>query len=114
LVLAPQPAQKRALRPCADAVAPAALPVQSILAHLLATYGPQARVRLNTTYRLHQELCELPSQLWYQGDLHPAATTATRRLELPVVRQSDLVDAILAPQAPLSLVMADQCIDTAS
>src|SRR4029450_6011028 len=111
LVLAPQPAQKRALRPCADAVAPAALPAQSILAHLLATYGPQTRVRLNTTYRLNQELCELPSQLWYQGDLHPAATTATRRLELPVVRQSDLVDAILAPQYPVTLVLADHTTD---
>src|SRR5262249_48050390 len=53
VVLGPQPAQE------------AALPAQSILAHLLTTYGPQARVRLNTTYRLNQALCELPSQLWY-------------------------------------------------
>src|SRR4030095_13834918 len=119
VVLGPQPAQERAktrpLRPCArtcpDAVAPAALPAQSILAHLLVTYGPQARVRLNTTYRLNQELCQLPSQPWYQGDLHPAAANATRRLELPVVRQSDLVDAILAPQHPVTLVLADHTTD---
>src|SRR5262249_53226625 len=94
-----------------DAVAPAALPAQSILAHLLVTYGPQARVRLNTTYRLNQELCELPSQLWYQGDLHPAAANATRHLEVPVVRQPDLVDAILAPQHPVTLVLADHTTD---
>src|SRR5262249_40810342 len=91
VVLGPQPAQERALQPeigpyrlpdfHADIVAPAVLPAQSILAHLLATYGPQARVRLNTTYRLSQELCALPSQLWYRGDLHPAAANATRRLE---------------------------------
>ena len=68
-------------------------------------------MRLNTTYRLNQELCELPSQLWYQDDLHPAAANATRRLELPVVRQPDLVDAILAPQHPVTLVLADHTTD---
>jgi AAA domain len=131
VVLGPQPAQERALRPCADAVAPraktvplralartcadavapAAVPAQSILAHLLTTYGPQARVRLNMTYRLNQELCELPAQLWYQGDLHPAAADATRRLQVPVVRQPDLVDRILAPQHPVTLVLADHTTD---
>ena len=99
VVLGPQPAPE------------AAAPAQSILAHLLTTYGPQARVRLNTTYRLNQELCELPSQLWYQGDLHPAAANATRRLEVPVVRQPDLVDRILAPQHPVTLVLADHTTD---
>jgi Lhr-like helicase len=99
VVLGPQPAQE------------AAVPVQSILAHLLTTYGPQARVRLNTTYRLNQALCELPSQLWYQGDLHPAAANATGRLEVPVVQQPDLVDAILAPQQPVTLVLADHTTD---
>jgi superfamily I DNA and/or RNA helicase len=98
-------------RTCADAVAPAAVPAQSILAHLLTTYGPQARVRLNMTYRLNQELCELPAQLWYQGDLHPAAADATRRLQVPVVRQPDLVDRILAPQHPVTLVLADHTTD---
>jgi hypothetical protein len=100
IVLGPQPAHE------------AALPAQSILAHLLTTYGPQARVRLNTTYRLNQELCELPSQLWYQGDLHPVAANATRRLEMPVVRQPDLVDRILTPQHPVTLVLTDHTTDT--
>jgi superfamily I DNA and/or RNA helicase len=111
VVLGPQPAQERAKTPCVDAVAPAALPAQSILAHLLTTYGPQARVRLNTTYRLNQALCELPSQLWYQGDLHPTAANATGRLEVPVVPRPDLVDAILAPQRPVTLVLADHTTD---
>jgi superfamily I DNA and/or RNA helicase len=111
VVLGPHPAQERARTPYADAVAPAPLPARSILAHLLTTYGPQARVRLNTTYRLNQALCELPSQLWYQGDLHPAAANATRRLEVPIVPQPDLVDAILAPQHPVTLVLADHTTD---
>jgi hypothetical protein len=99
VVLGPQPTQQ------------AAAPAQSILAHLLTTYGPQARVRLNTTYRLNQELCQLPSQLWYQGDLYPAAVNATGRLQVPVVPQPDLVDAILAPQHPVTLVLADHATD---
>ena len=99
VVLGPQPTQE------------AAAPAQSILAHLLTTYGPQARVRLNTTYRLNQELCQLPSQLWYQGDLHPAAANAAGRLQVPVVQQPDLVDAILAPQHPVTLVLADHTTD---
>jgi AAA domain-containing protein len=53
----------------------------------------------------------LPSQLWYQGDLHPAAANATRRLEVSVVRQPDLVDAILTPQRPVTLVLADHTTD---
>ena len=52
------------------------LPERSILAHLLATYDHTVRVRLNQTYRLNQELCQLPSRLWYQGDLRPAAANA--------------------------------------
>ena len=99
VVLGPQPTQE------------AAAPARSILAHLLTTYGPQARVRLNTTYRLNQELCQLPSQLWYQGDLHPAAANAAGRLQVPVVQQPDLVDAILAPQYPVTLVLADHTTD---
>jgi hypothetical protein len=111
VVLGPQPTQERAQTPCADAVAPAAAPTRSILAHLLTTYDPQARVRLNTTYRLNQELCQLPSQLWYQGDLHTAAMNATGRLQVPVVQSPDLVDMILTPQLPLTLVLADHITD---
>jgi superfamily I DNA and/or RNA helicase len=84
-----------------------AAPGRSILAYLLAAYDASARVRLNETYRLNQELCELPSRLWYQGDLHPTAANAGARLALPAVQQSDLVDAILAPQRPMTLVLAE-------
>ncbi len=84
-----------------------AAPGRSILAYLLAAYDASARVRLNETYRLNQELCELPSRLWYQGDLHPTAANAGARLALPAVQQSDLVDAILEPQRPMTLVLAE-------
>ena len=51
-------------------------PRRSILAHLLTMHGPGVRVRLNETYRLNRELCALPSHLWYQNDLQPAAGNA--------------------------------------
>jgi predicted RecB family nuclease len=99
VVLGPQPAEEEAV------------PGRSILAHLLATYGPNVRVRLNETYRLNSELCQLPSRLWYQGDLHPAAANAGSRLALPTVQHPDLVDAILAPQRPVTLVLAEHTTD---
>jgi superfamily II DNA/RNA helicase len=99
VVLGPQPAEQEAM------------PGRSILAHLLATYGFSARVRLNETYRLNRELCQLPSRLWYRGDLRPAAANAEARLALPAVQQPDLVDAILAPQRPVTLVLAEHTTD---
>ncbi len=88
-----------------------ALPERSILAHLMATYGATARVRLNETYRLNQELCMLPSRLWYQGDLHPSPANATARLALPAVQHTDMIDTILAPERPLTLVLAAHTTD---
>jgi superfamily II DNA/RNA helicase len=99
VVLGPQPAEQEAM------------PSRSILAHLLATYGLSTRVRLNETYRLNRELCQLPSRLWYQGDLRPAAANVEARLALPAVQQPDLVDAILAPQRPATLVLAEHTAD---
>jgi replicative superfamily II helicase len=95
VVLGPQPAEE-------DAV-----PSRSILAHLLATYGDSARVRLNETYRLNRELCRLPSRLWYNDELHPAPANAEARLALPTRPHLDLVDAILAPEQPVTLVLAE-------
>jgi superfamily I DNA and/or RNA helicase len=66
---------------------------------------------LNETYRLNRELCQLPSRLWYRGDLRPAAANAEARLALPAVQQPDLVDAILAPQRPVTLVLAEHTTD---
>ena len=99
VIVGPQPAEE------------ATVPRQSILAHCLAAYGPEARVRLNETYRLNQELCQLPSQLWYQGDLRPAAAQATARLAIPTVSPPDLLDAILSPERPATLVLADHTTD---
>jgi len=84
-----------------------AAPERSILAHLLATYDPAVRVRLNETYRLNQELCTLPSRLWYQGDLHPAPANATACLALPASQHNDLITTILAPARPMTLVLAE-------
>jgi superfamily II DNA/RNA helicase len=84
-----------------------AVPSRSILAHLLATYGASARVRLNETYRLNRELCRLPSHLWYDDDLHPAPANAGARLALPALSHADLVDAILAPEQPVTLVLTE-------
>jgi len=49
--------------------------------------------------------------LWYQGDLHPAAANAGARLALPTRQHPDLVDAILAPQRPVTLVLAEHTTD---
>ena len=64
-------------------------------------------MRLNETYRLNRELCQLPSRLWYEDDLYPAPANADARLALPTMQQPDLVDAILAPQHPVTLVLAE-------
>jgi superfamily II DNA/RNA helicase len=88
-----------------------AMPDRSILAHLLTTYDPAVRVRLNETYRLNRELCQLPSRLWYQGDLHPAPTNADGRLTVPKVWRGDAVDAMLDPERPATLVLADHTTD---
>ena len=88
-----------------------AQPDRSILAHLMQTYDAAVRVRLNETYRLNQELCQLPSRLWYQGDLRPAAANAAGRLVVPTVQHGDVVDAVLAPQRPATLVLAAHTTD---
>ena len=89
-------------------------PRRSILAHLLELYGSAVRVRLNETYRLNRELCALPSRLWYQNDLHPAAGNAGSRLQRPPIQQmdsADIVDKILDPERPVTLVLADHKTD---
>jgi superfamily II DNA/RNA helicase/predicted RecB family nuclease len=84
-----------------------ALPERSILAHLLDTYAADAHVRLNETYRLNRELCALPSRLWYANDLQPAAGNAAARLVRPARSHPDPIDAILDPEQPVTLVLAD-------
>ena len=89
-------------------------PQRSILDHLLTMYGSSVRVRLNETYRLNRELCALPSRLWYQNDLQPAAGNAGSRLHRPPIPQmdsADIVDEILDPERPVTLVLADHTTD---
>ena len=88
-------------RTCADAVAPAAYqPSRSW--RISNNLWPAARVLRNTTYRLNPGAGELPSQFRTRVTAPPAATNASRRLEVLIVQQLDLVDAILAPQHPVS------------
>ncbi len=84
---------------------------RSILAHLLEAYPADVHVRFNETYRLNRELCALPSRLWYEGDLQPAAGNADARLVRPQPRNPDHLDAILAPEHPATLVLADHTTD---
>jgi superfamily II DNA/RNA helicase len=86
-------------------------PGRSILTHLRGAYGPEVWVRLNETYRLNQELCALPSRLWYEGDLRPVATHARARLSVPVPCEPDRIDHILDPQRPVTLVLVEHHTD---
>src|SRR5688500_6543205 len=52
-----------------------------------------------------------PSRLWYDGDLQPAAGNADVRFERPVPPNPDHIDAILAPEHPVTLVLADHTTD---
>ena len=80
---------------------------RSILAHLRRRYGPAHRVRLDRTYRMNAELCRFPSQTWYDGALQPAPGNAHLRLALPHPGQDDLLDRILDPEKPVTLLLVD-------
>ena len=80
---------------------------RSILAHLLHRYEPSHRIRLNQTYRMNAELCRFPSQTWYQGALQPAPGTARLRLVLPRSSRGDLLDRLLDPEKPATLLLVD-------
>jgi hypothetical protein len=69
------------------------------------------QVRLNETHCLNQGLCELPSCLWYAGDLRRVASIARARLAVPAVQHPDLVDAILVPAHPVTLVLVEHRTD---
>ena len=80
---------------------------RSILAHLLHRYEPGHRVRLNQTYRMNAELCQFPSQTWYEGTLQPAPGNACLRLALQRSGQGDLLDRVLDPEKPATLLLVD-------
>lgn len=48
--------------------------------HLVAERYPEARLRLNTSYRLNRALCAFPARAFYEGDLAAAPENANRTL----------------------------------
>ena len=80
---------------------------RSVLSHLLDCYGPACRVRLDQTYRMNEDLCAFPSRTWYDGTLVAAADNAHSRLVLSDPRQNDLLDCVLDPEKPVSLLVVD-------
>lgn len=79
----------------------------SVLAHLLNSYGPDHRVRLDQTYRMSAELCSFPSRTWYDGALRSAAGNAGQRLVLGELAKDNLLDRVLDPEKPVVLLVAD-------
>ena len=80
---------------------------RSILRHLLDRYDASHRIRLDRTYRMNAELCAFPSRTWYEGDLQPAPENAHIRLALAGPRCGDLMDRLLDPERPVTLLIID-------
>jgi len=81
-------------------------PSRSILAHLLGQ-GRPCRVLLDRTYRMSAALCAFPSHTWYADALISDATCADARLDLTPSAALDLLDRIVAPDPPMTLVLVD-------
>ncbi|MGK5090872.1 DEAD/DEAH box helicase [Deltaproteobacteria bacterium TL4] len=79
----------------------------SILAHLMKHYDAPLQSRLNVTYRMNKELCEFPSQTWYEGALYPHLSNQNSRLKLSRFQLTDPYGPILNPAQPVSLVLLD-------
>ena len=79
----------------------------SVLARLLALYGPAHSVRLDLTYRMSRELCAFPSRMWYEGALQAAPENAGNRLTLAGDRRGDWLDQVLDPDKPVALVLVE-------
>ena len=80
---------------------------RSILAHLFGSYRPRHCVRLDRTYRMNAELCQFPSQMWYEGTLQAAPGNAHLRLALLRSSQRDWLDRVLDPEKPATLLLVD-------
>jgi len=68
--------------------------------------APRSRVStLRLQYRMNREVQEIPSRLFYGGELEPAAEVAQRRLKISVGSNDDLqMEKILAPENPVVFV----------
>lgn len=80
---------------------------RSVLSHLLDAYGPEHRIRLDQTYRMNEDLCAFPSRTWYEGTLRPAQGNAHTRLVLNDFEKDDLLDRVLDPEKPVSLLLVN-------
>jgi superfamily I DNA and/or RNA helicase len=56
---------------------------------------------------MNAELCRFPSQTWYDSMLQPAPGNAGLRLVLPRPAQGDLLDRLLDPEKPVTLLLVD-------
>jgi len=73
----------------------------------LNQYDSSHRIRLDRTYRMNEDLCHFPSQMWYNGALRSDAHNAHNRLVLQKVKHTDLLDRVLDPENPVSLLIVD-------
>jgi superfamily II DNA/RNA helicase len=90
-----------------DAAARGVPVARSVLTQMLERHDPSRRVRLELSYRMNDVICAFPSRAWYGGTLRPAAEVAGARLRLEGPRPGDLVDRLLEPERPCSLVLLD-------
>jgi superfamily I DNA and/or RNA helicase len=81
---------------------------KSILDYLVSSFADDVQVRLNTTYRMNQEICEFPSQYFYQQQLISAV--ADNKLNLAKFSQNDIIDKIIDPEKPVTLLLLNHQI----
>ncbi|MGK0290185.1 MAG: superfamily I DNA and/or RNA helicase, partial [bacterium] len=82
----------------------------SILEHLLQYYDETQKVMLDITYRMNQDICEFPSQMWYSGKLQSGTGNAYSKLVFPEnsnLQSKNLIDQIINPDLSVVLVLVD-------
>lgn len=79
----------------------------SVLSYFLHQYDPAHRIRLDRTYRLNDDLCAFPGQMWYDGELRADAGNAHNRLALQHTDHRDLFDRVLDPTKSVVLLIVD-------
>ncbi len=75
----------------------------SVLEILLKRYPQQSRL-LDVTYRMNNGICHFPSHTWYNCLLYPDKANSESRLLLSGASHNDLLEEIINPQKPLTLV----------
>jgi DNA replication ATP-dependent helicase Dna2 len=74
-----------------------------ILSERLEAKGGEGLVHLRDQYRMNSAICQIPSQLWYGGELRPAdKKTSAGRLELPL--EAAITDPALSPEKPIVVI----------